>query len=113
MQTTCLERSELGDVGSLFPEELVLVSRQIAALALEERNRLRALLQRMAVLDEELADLHLCLPAVQVAFYLPGDMPLRVIGFTPDEFLDLLARVPSIANTRQTNHTPRHEQYSS
>ena len=66
------------------------IARQLERLSAPEREKLSAILRRLLELDEELADLHLCLPAVEIVFYLLDARPTAAVSLNPEVLLTQL-----------------------
>ncbi|HTN75714.1 MAG TPA: hypothetical protein VL096_10730 [Pirellulaceae bacterium] len=74
---------------TIIVDRLAEFERQYWRLSPIERRRLRAILRDAQRLDEQLADLHLTLPAIEVRFYhwRSAEQP----AFSPGELLQAIA----------------------
>ena len=77
------------DAEHAIADELA-VKRQLAGLAEQERHRLITILALLIGADEALADLHLCLPSVEVKFHLLDASGAAKVALPPRELLRMV-----------------------
>ena len=76
----------------LSPTSLQLekIARQLARIDEDEQITLRRVLNRTIQLDDELADLHLTLPTLEISFYLLDNEHCECVPLTPQQLLVML-----------------------
>lgn len=66
------------------------IVRQLKSLSATEREKFIEILHRLLELDDQLANLHLCLPTVAIVFYLLDGVPLKSVTLNPAALLSRL-----------------------